>query len=304
MIATAFTLAMLAAGWPASASAHGGPQHGAELRTSALIAEVSPGGSLAFEVFIRSDGSDPFDDIHLRARAGKAPLLSAPDGCADDGAWVSCDLGALASGDTMRLQFVFEAPSRATKVKFMARLHDSPHHHRGGHHGRPALVDSSWARVVDTPDFFGTWQPAHAGTVTFTTDGIGGANGQSTTVDVPPVGVAYPAKVAEIADPIVCNGTDIGGFGQTVDLSIANGQPVLPHLTLTLKYAKSAIGWIDPDEVQFVHQANDGICSFPPRGCNTGNDGFCYDTYWTGSGSCKTLVIRVELPSNGRGRGF
>lgn len=150
----------------------------------------------------------------------------------------------------------------------------------------------------------GSWQPAHVTAVTFTTDGIGGDNGQSTTVDVPPVNVGYAATIAETGDAIVCNGIDVGGFGQTVDLSIANGQPVSPHLTLTLKYAKSAIGWIDAHDVAFVHQADDGTCSYPPRGCNAGNDGFCYDAYWTGSGSCKTLIIRVDLPSNGRGRGF
>jgi len=52
-----------------------------------------------------------------------------------------------------------------------------------------------------------------------------------------------------------------------------------------------------------VHQRDDGTCEFPPRDCEE-NEGFCFDASWLGSGQQRLLVIEMQLPTNGRGRGI
>ena len=101
---------------------------------------------------------------------------------------------------------------------------------------RDTFSDSGVIGVRSDGEFFGRWQAAHNGPLSFPTAGIGGGNGQSTTVDVPAVGFDYPALVAEITDGIVCDGTAVAGFGKTIVLTVANGEPVTPYLTVTMTY--------------------------------------------------------------------
>jgi hypothetical protein len=289
-------------GLPLQVAGHGG-SYGpkAAFNVTALTEAVSPGQSAAFEVFLRSDGSDAFDKVRLEGKAPGGTIVSAPDGCWTSGASFSCHLGKLKSGRTLTLQFVFATPASASSLELTARLKVESWHH-GYKKTKDAFTDSAAAAIIDSPDFFGGWQPAHGSPLTFSTAGLGD-NAQSTTLQVPPVDDGYPAMVAEVDEAIVCGHKTFEGFGEAVDMSIANGAELDPHLTLTLTYAKSEVGWRDPWSIKFVHQTDDGVCHFPPRGCNYHNDGFCFDAWWTGHGWHKKLVIRVELPTNGRGKG-
>lgn len=290
-------------GLPLQVAGHGGGYHPkAELNVTALTEAVSPGQSVAFEVFLRSDGSDAFDKIRLEGKAPGGTIASAPDGCWASGASFSCHLGKLKSGRTMTLLFVYDAPASAGSLELTARLKVEYRHH-GYAKTKDAFKDSAAAAIIDSPDFFGGWQPSHGNTLSFSTAALSGGNSQTTSVQVPPVDDGYPVMLAEVDENIVCGHKTFTGFGEAVDMSIANGAELSPHLTLTLTYAKSAVGWRDPWKVKFVHQTDDGTCQFPPRGCNHHNDGFCFDAWWSGHGYGKKLIIRVELPTNGRGKG-
>lgn len=297
---------------PLATSAHGGGSRAAFTAT-ALTTKVSISQPVAFELYVKSDGSDAFDKVRIEAKASGGTLVSAPSGCTASGASVSCSLGKLKSGQALTLRFVFTAPASSGTLTFNASLKGSES--KGGHgwngkHGRhkvtskDAMKATASASVINDPSFFGTWQQPHATNVTFATAGLGGGNSQSTSVTVPPIGFGYPASVAETNAPVMCKGKNIGGFGQAVDLSIANGTTVTPWLTVTIKYDKSAIGYRDASKIRFVHQTDSGTCEYPVRGCGKHTHGFCYDASWTHTSSGKQLVIRVELPSNGRGKAF
>jgi hypothetical protein len=289
---------------PLQVAGHGGGSGPtAEFNATALTEAVSVGQPTAFNVFLRSDGSDAFDKIRFVGSAPGGTLVSAPAGCSGSGASVSCSLGKLYSGMTMNLQFVFSAPASAGSLTFTASL-KVEYWYYGWKKTKVAFTDTAVASVINSPNFFGGWQPAHNATLTFSTAGLGGGNGQSTSVQVPPVGTGYPVQLAEVDENIVCGSKVYSGFGDAVEISIANGAELNPHLTMTLTYEKTAIGWRDPWSIKFVHQTDSGQCQFPPRGCNYHNDGFCFDAYWVGDGWHKKLVLRVELPTNGRGKGI
>lgn len=284
---------------PLTALAHGGGhQQRADLKVTPLIGTVSGGQPVAFDVVLRSDGSDPFDDVRLSLSAPGGTLVSAPPGCTGSGSTASCQLGKLKSGQTRTLRFTFSAPASAGTLKLTAELK-----HKSHWSWKTVLKASGSASVVNDPEFFGGWQAAHTTTVSFAT-GTGSGNGQTSQVVMPPTGFGYPAQLAELDEAIVCGTKVYQGFGDAVDMTFANGEKVEPFLTLTLTYTKDAIGWRDEHKIKFVHQRDDGTCQFPPRGCNKWNDGFCFDASWSGHGSSKKLTIRVELPSNGRGKGL
>jgi hypothetical protein len=297
-----FTLAALL-GLPLQVAAHGGNHYSkAEFSVTALTDSVSPGQSAAFQVFLRSDGSDAFDKIRLEGKAQGGTVTSAPAGCWTNGAWFSCHLGKLKKNQTMTLQFVVAAPASGS-LELSASLKVEYWHH-WHKKSKDAFKDSAAAAINDSPDFFGGWQPSHGSTLSFSTAGIASGNGQTTSVEVPPVANGYPLRLAEVDEKIRCGHKTFTGFGEAVDMSIANGAELSPHLTVTLTYTKSEVGYRSPHDIKFVHQTDDGACQFPPRGCNYHNDGFCFDAWWTGHGHGKKLVIRVELPSNGRGKGL
>ena len=309
-IGLATVLALLAT--PLGASAHGGRHYGpkAAFTVTAMPSTVSVGQSVAFDVFVRSDGSNAFDKVRLEGTAPGATLESAPAGCSGSGASVSCELGKLKSGKTLSLRFVFLSPGSPGSLTFTAKLLTSKHGWWGydyGKHGggsKVAFSASGSATLIDDPNVIATWQPAHGTTVTFATQAISSGDGQTSRLDVPPVAAGYPATLAEVSDAIICKGKNLGGFGDAVEMSVANGATVSPHLTLTLTYTKKQVGHRDAHKIKFVHQADDGTCAFPPRGCTKKNDGFCFDAWWSGHGHGKKLILRVELPHNGRGKGL
>jgi hypothetical protein len=216
---------------------------------------------------------------------------------------VSCTASNLAAGGTISFVVVFSAPASAGSLQLSGTLAIDGGTNNPKSSSQDTYTDAASISVVNSPDFFASWQGAHGSAMTFATAPVAGSNTQSTTVNVPAVGFAYPAVVNENATPIVCDGDAVDGIGQAIDLAIANGQPVSPYLTVTLTYHNDLLDGRTPGNVEFVHQRDDGQCEFPPRGCDT-NAGFCYDAWWSGNGPNKMLVLQVQLPSNGRGRGL
>ena len=104
-------------------------------------------------------------------------------------------------------------------------------------------------------------------------------------------------------DPITCANSDalgdvdLGGFGQAVDLDVADGGTAVD---VTITYADSDA---NPRRVLLVHQHDDGTCSLPPT-CDGTNDGNCFEATTEGRGRNKVLVIQAELPHNGRIKGI
>lgn len=274
----------------------------ATFTVTSLIDAVSASQSGAFDVFARNDGSGTWTHATLAGTLSAGTVSSAPAGCTFGGTAVTCDLGKLDAGASATRRIIVEAPGSAGSVTLAAVLTVDA----GGDNKKAASRDTFTANdaigVSTDGDFFGRWQGAHASGLSFGTAGVGGSNLQSTKVDVPPIASDYPAIVSEVDAPIECSGSPIAGFGKTVDLSIANGQTVTPYLTVTMTYDRDAADGRTPGTVSVVHQRNDGTCEFPPRDCDT-NEGFCFDARWEGHGANIQLVIEMQLPSNGRGRG-
>jgi hypothetical protein len=297
------TLAALLA-MPLTVAAAGKPRGvTATLSITPRIEMVSVGGDAAFEVTFANGGSGTLTHVRFTGTVPGGRLVSAPPGCAGSGGQVACAFDNLGSGASITFTVTFDrAGPGSLELTGTMRVDSGTNNPNAT--SDDTFTDSADVPVTSDPDFFGSWQSAHSNTRTFATGGTGSGNGQTTSLAVPPVSFGYPATLSEVDDPIVCDDDTITGFGEAVELSVANGQPVEPHLTLTLTYKKSVIGWVDTSEVGFVHQRDDGTCQFPPRGCNKWNDGFCFDAWWSGYGDSKKLNIRVELPSNGRGKGF
>jgi hypothetical protein len=267
-----------------------------------LTAAVTISQPGAFEMFASNDGTSTFNHTTFVGTLSAGTVLEA-DGCAFDGAVVTCELGTLPGGDSVSRLIVVSAPATSGAVTMSGSLTIDAAGGNPKASSRDTFSDSGVIGVRSDGEFFGRWQAAHNGPLSFPTAGIGGGNGQSTTVDVPAVGFDYPALVAEITDGIVCDGTAVAGFGKTIVLTVANGEPVTPYLTVTMTYDRGTAGNRTPNTVSVVHQRDDGTCEFPPRDCEE-NEGFCFDASWLGSGQQRLLVIEMQLPTNGRGRGI
>ena len=267
-----------------------------------LIAAVSVGQPGAFEVFVRNDGPATFTHATLTGVAAGGSLASAPSGCTGSGPNVTCQLGKISKGQSRTLVLVFGAPAAAGSLNLNATLRVDAGSGNPSASSEDVFNRSAALSVRNDPDFFGRWQQAHNAAVSFTTGALGGANHQSTSVVVPPVGFGYAANVEEIDDDIVCDGNPVGGIGQAVEMTVANGQAVNPYLEVKLTYDKTAADGKTPSTIEVVHQRDDGTCEFPPRDCDD-NEGFCYDAKWSGHGSSKKLIVTVQLPTNGRAKG-
>jgi hypothetical protein len=270
---------------------------GVEYDVRALITAVSPGQAIAYQAFFKNEGSSALANMRFDGAAPGATFISADGPCTGTGSTVGCSLGNLAAGAEVTLTFQFAAPTAAGAVTLTGSFSADARQT-----GPPSASRNVWSltadtAVLDSAEFFGRWQPAH-GSLSFPT--VGRSDRQLTNVSAPPVGFAYPATIRHTDDAIVCDGIDQGGFGQTVDLSIADGKS---PVNITITYSAASAAGKSPGQVSVVHQRDDGSCSFPPSNCKL-NAGFCYDAGWSGGGPNKLLVIRVQLPHNGKAKGF
>jgi hypothetical protein len=268
---------------------------------TAAVSTTQPG---AFEMFASNDGTSTFNHTSFVGTLSAGTILQA-DGCAFTATIVTCELGTLAAGASVTRLIIVGAPATPGAITMNGTLTIDAAGGNPKASSRDTFTDPSPGVIGVRSDgeFFGRWQAAHNGPLSFSTAGIGGGNGQSTTVDVPAVAADYPAAVGETNDAIVCAGTALAGFGKTVLLTVANGEPVAPYLTVTMRYDRDTASNRTPNTVGVVHQLDDGTCEFPPRDCEE-NEGFCFEAFWQGNGPQRLLVIEMQLPTNGRGRGF
>lgn len=267
-----------------------------------LTAAVSISQPGAFEMLASNGGTSTFNHTTFVGTLSAGTVLEA-DGCAFAGAVVTCELGTLPGGDSVSRLIVVSAPATPGAVTMNGTLTIDAAGGNPKASSRDTFPASGTIGVRSDGEFFGRWQAAHNGPLSFSTAGIGGGNGQSTTVDVPAVAADYPAAVGETNETIVCDGSAVAGFGKTVVLTVANGEPVAPYLTVTMRYDRDSASNRTPNTVGVVHQLDDGTCEFPPRDCEE-NEGFCFEAFWQGNGPQRLLVIEMQLPTNGRGRGF
>lgn len=300
LIVLATVVALLAMPLGASAAPRG---KGAILDVTALIGAVSTQAQAAFGVEFTNLGTATLTSPRFTGTASGGTFVSGSNGCTGSGATVTCTAANLAAGASISFVVVFDAPATAGALQLSGTLVIDGGTDNPKASSQDTYKDAATIGVVSSPDFFATWQNAHGNARTFATAAVGGSNTQSTTVSVPAVGFDYPAVVNENSTPIVCAGDPVDGIGQSIDLAVANGEPVSPFLTITVTYHRDVLDGRTPGNVAFVHQRDDGECEFPPRGCDT-NAGFCYDAWWSGNGPNKLLVLQAQLPSNGRGRGL
>ena len=297
-----FTLAMPVAAAPKGVRAI--------LTVDPAIEAVSLGRIGAFEVFVKNDGPGTFTHAVLAAEVSRGTILSVTvlDGAAvcsaPVGAKVSCDFDKLDAQEEATLLVRVQAPSTGGQaITLNATLQVDAAGENPNAESKDTFRDSDTLPVRTDGEFFGNWQSAHANTLSFSTAAVGGNNGQSTKVDVPSAEDEYPWTIEETTGAIVCtNGPTITGFGKAFEVHVNNGDPVTPHVTITVTYDKNTSSGKAENNTTVVHQLDNGTCEFPPRGC-TANPGFCFDVTVTGSGQNRQLVIVMQLPTNGRGRG-
>jgi hypothetical protein len=294
----ALALAVLA---PTPTLAAKGNDPRVEVGAAPRIGVVSPGEHLAFLASFVNNGPGTVTHVRFEGAAPGADFVSATAPCTGSGEVVACELGAFSAGTSVELTFVFQAPA-AGAVHFAGSFAGDA----GSGNPKSASadvweVDSIGAITVDaSPGFFGSWQQAHAAPRTF--DSIQSA-GQMSTVTAHPVDQDYAAMLRHTGDPITCanagalGGVDLGGFGQAVDLDVADGGTAVD---VTITYVDSDA---DPRKVLLVHQHDDGTCALPPT-CDGTNSGNCFEASTEGRGRNKVLVIHAELPHNGRIKGI
>jgi hypothetical protein len=297
-LVAAFTLLTLA--YPVAAAPRGSK---ATFTVTPLIGAVSPNQLAALDVFIRNDGTGTWThaDFTAVASAGAIASVTVTQGsvlsCGFAAATATCDLDKVDSLEVIRLRIEVTAPANGTVTLDGSLVIAAA----GGNQQSASddtFMDNGVIPVNASGNFFGRWQDAHGNGFTVGT----AATGQFATVTVPPINADYPLTIEELNAPIVCNGTPVAGFGNTVELHVANGGTVDPFLTLTLTYDRATAGSKGIGNTGFVHQRDDGTCEFPPRNCDQ-NPGFCFDVTNSGGGPNKLLIITAQLPTNGRGRG-
>jgi hypothetical protein len=252
-----------------------------------LTPAVSPSMDAAFEVFIRNGGKATLNHAVLTTSVTGATVESVPAGC--NATTLVCDLGTLSAGDQRTLRFVVGASETAGSIDIVADLRVDA---GGANPSLDAFTKRGAIAIDASSTFFGGWQ--RAGNAL-----SGGINNghQSSSVSVPPVGFDYPAALAEDTGR-VCGQR---GIGTALDLTFANGDPVSPFLTVTVTYDAEVRGNRTPGNVSFVHENDDGECTFLVSGCETAG---CFNAFWDGNGPDKNLVVVALLASNGRGKGF
>jgi hypothetical protein len=266
------------------------------------ITAVSPGQELAFRATFVNDGPGTITHLRFEGSAPGAVFDRASAPCDGEGEDVWCELGMFKARTAVDLTIVFTAPADG-EVGFAGSFAGDA---RSGNPNAASAdvwsVTSSPIEINTDPGFFGSWQAAHAGLRTFKTIESGD---QESTVTAHPVATDYAAMLAHSSAPIECTNpgdlgeVDLSGFGQAIDLSIADGGTAVD---VKVKYDAHDVG-IKPWHVRLVHQRDDGTCTLVPE-CDGSNDGNCFEAYYKGHGWHKQLVIRAELPHNGRIKGI
>lgn len=298
----AFTIVLalgLLAPTPAFAAKGNSPR--VEVSAGPRIDTVSPGQDLAFVARFANHGPGTITHLRFDGTAPGAAFVRASAPCTGGGEEVACELGTFHAGASVALTIVFRAPAGGA-VDFSGSFAGDA----GSGNPNSASADV-WDVVAVDPvavdastGFFGAWQAAHGGLKTFKSIESGQ---QKSTVTAHPTDEDYAAMMRHTGDPITCTnedelgGVDLAGFGQAVDLDVANGDTAID-----VKVTYAGVD-LNPRKVRLVHQNDDGTCTLPPT-CDGTNDGNCFEAFTEGRGRNKVLVISAELPHNGRIKGI
>ncbi|HSK92755.1 MAG TPA: hypothetical protein VLA76_01705 [Candidatus Angelobacter sp.] len=277
-----------------------------------LIDAVSPNQTAAFRATFTNGGSSTITQLNFTAAISDGAWASdlLPAGCAPPtGATVTCTIGSVPAGaDTIVMDFYVTAPA-VGGVTFTGTFSADAAQNNGKAQKRDTWgpYTSEEIVVVTDTELFAKWQTPH-GQLRLPTEGfIGRASYQQTAVQVPAFDDQYPARVAHLADSIACDGgTTILGVGYAVDLAIAKGES---PVDVTIRYTPDASERKAANQIAIVHQKDDGSCVFPARtsssSCNFAlMPNGCFQAVIEGNGNNRTLVVTMQLPSNGKVKGF
>jgi hypothetical protein len=286
---------------PAPAFAAKGNSPRVDVSAEPRIDVVSPGQDLAFLASFVNNGPGTITHVRFDGSAPGADFARASAPCTGEDDEVVCELGTLSAGSSVALTIVFKAPSSG-EVDFSGSFAGDA----GSGNPNSASADvwdvvSTESIVVDASSgFFGAWQEAHEGLKTFQPIQTGP---QKSTVTAHATDEDYVAMLRHTGDAITCTneddlgGVDLLGFGQALDLDVANGDTAID---VRITYADVDL---NPRKVRLVHQNDDGTCTLPPI-CDGSNDGNCFEAFAEGRGRNRQLVIEAQLPHNGRVKGF
>ena len=292
VLATVTLVALLALPF----QAFGAKGTGLAATATTLTPLVGTGQLLAYQVGLQNTGKSAITQFRFDGSiTGGATLHGAstsPCSASDGGTGVTCELGNLASGAAVELVLVFAAPATPASASLSGAFRgDAKNGTPGAKQDTWPILDQVVSVLQSTADFFGTFQLETAAQSYI----IG--SGQVTNVNVPAQARAYGVSVGHSNAAIVCGATTITGFGETVELNVANGQT---PVTVTITFASQP--GLTPQMVKVVHQSG-SLCHQPPPDCGA-NPGDCYDAYWTGSGPNRRVEVTIQAPHNGSFKGF
>jgi hypothetical protein len=282
---------------------------------TALIGTISPDGTGAFSAVLVNEGSSTLTQLSFTGLLSGGTFTGPlPGGCGLAGsATVQCAVGSLPSGATASL--VFLAESSGSELVLRGTFSSD------AQQGNPnAAKDDTWTfddtvgdeadlmratiAVNGSDDFYGTWQDAH--TTALAPIAVGTAF-QRATVIVPAFDDNdYPAIVSQVDDTLgfTCEGVARTGFGKSVALTLAGGEVFeTGPLKVSIRYSADAAPQRNPQQVSMAHIDDDGVCHVIPRDC-VATPGFCFDARWDGRGANKAILVEVQLPHNGKARGY
>lgn len=285
-----------------------------EPSVTALIATVSPAGTAAHAAEFANTGTSTFTHLTFTGVLSGGAYSSWPGACSSPvGATIHCALGSLAAQDSRRLVFLAVPDSSGGVVLRGTFSADASQGNSNASKVDTWTYDDSKDAADDpmravvtvdsSADFYGTWQQAHENALAPIQVGT---SFQRTVVVVPPFDLGdYPAVVfqQQEAPAFDCEGAR-SGFGKTVNLTLAEGNEFQDGpLSVSIRYSSDAAPRRNPNTVSMAHIDDDGACTPIPRGCSK-NAGFCFDARWDGKGNARTILVEVQLPHNGKARGY
>jgi hypothetical protein len=242
-----------------------GPGFDTAKTTGAMPLMVSPGSTVAFEVWARNKGGSNISKLFLTARTNAAfdsfiltntgNTKGSCSGGPGGGVALRCSWKPFKPGATTRVLLILTAPASGNSLPVNFEWSSTGFVAGGNNsHGDLFTKNDSVALNGDVDNFAGRWiKLGSTNLVVQTNQDLGEGNPQSTKVHAPKDGI--PVTVAEDDDISDC--TDYFGeentcFGQAAILNVNNGETFDDAFTVVLVYAG-----VFP-YAQFIHFPDNG----------------------------------------------
>jgi hypothetical protein len=310
LIVTALALMLLAIPFPVL----GAKGTAINAGVTPLITAVSPNQTTAFRATFQNSGSSTITQLAFVATissgAWESDLL--PGGCSDPvGGTVSCVLGSVPSMTTIVLDFYVTAPGTGSTALTGTFSADAAQNN-GKAQKRDTWGPYTATTAVDTSgQSFARWQIAHGERIQLPPEGFVGSQGfQASAASVPPFAGEYPARLFQVDESITCmdggEATTYTGVGHAVGMTIAGGRS---PVDLEIRYTPEASERKAATQIAVVHEKDDGTCGFPARTAGPNCDfalypDGCFQAAIEGNGAARQLVVKMQLPSNGKIKGI